>query len=54
MSLFDQKIEELNVQVAEFEKNKDAAYADQARKKIKAYEELKSKFAPLVAVTQEE
>jgi hypothetical protein len=47
MSMFDTKIVELTEEIAAHEKNKDALYADQARKKIKAFEALKIKYAVL-------
>ena len=47
MSMFDTKILELTEEIAAHEKNKDALYADQARKKIKAFEALKIKYAVL-------
>ena len=45
--MFDQKIVELDAEIAEHEKNNNAAYADQARKKKKAFESLKNKFASI-------
>ncbi len=47
MSMFDSKILELEGEIVSHEKNKDALYADQARKKIKAFEALKIKYAAL-------
>jgi aminopeptidase N len=48
VSMCDTKVEELNEEIAAHEKNNDAAYADQARKKQKLYKEIKAKFEPLV------
>ncbi|MEY4602950.1 MAG: hypothetical protein RIT43_242 [Bacteroidota bacterium] len=53
VSGFDEKVEELNVQIEEYEKNKDVALADQCRKKIKKYETLKEKYAPLASSPEE-
>jgi len=53
VSAFGDKIDELNLQVEEFEKSKDAALADQCRKKIKKYEVLKEKYAPLASSPEE-
>lgn len=47
VGLFESKIQELNAEIEAHEKNKDAAYADQARQKIKAYEALSLKYASL-------
>jgi aminopeptidase N len=47
ISMFDAKIEELNEEIAAYEKNNDALYADQARKKQKEFKDLKAKFEPL-------
>lgn len=47
VGLFETKIQELNSEIEAHEKNKDAAYADQARQKIKAYEALSLKYASL-------
>ncbi len=44
----EEKIAELNAQIEAHEKNKDAVYADQARKLKKAYENLIAKFSPLM------
>lgn len=53
LSSFDQKIAELDARIAEEEKNKNAAYADQARKEKKVYEALKTKFAGLAESAEE-
>jgi aminopeptidase N len=53
VSAFGDKIDELNLQVEEFEKSKDVALADQCRKKIKKYEMLKEKYAPLASSPEE-
>lgn len=53
VSAFGDKIDELNLQVEEFEKNKDAALADQCRKKIKKYQDLKEKYTPLASSPEE-
>ena len=47
LSMFDQKIVELDTEIAEHEKNNNAAYADQARKTKKAFESLKNKFVSI-------
>ncbi|MES2800211.1 MAG: M1 family metallopeptidase [Bacteroidota bacterium] len=47
IGFFTSKIEELNAQIAEFEKSKDALYADQARKKRAVYEGLVTDFTVL-------
>ena len=54
VSMCDSKIEELNEEIAAHEKNNDAAYADQARRKLKQYSELKVKFEPLAVSAEEE
>lgn len=41
---FNASINKLNAEITEHEKNNDAAYADQARAKIKGYESLIEKF----------
>ncbi len=46
---FEEKISMLNEEIALHEKNKNAAYADQARRQKKAYEALVEKFAVLLA-----
>lgn len=46
---FATKIAMLEEEIAAHEKNKDVAYADQARKQLKAYEELINKFSALSA-----
>ncbi len=46
---FEEKISMLNEEIALHEKNKNAAYADQARRQKKAYEALVAKFAVLLA-----
>jgi aminopeptidase N len=45
---FNDKITELKAQIEAHEKNKDAVYADQARKQKKAFEDLVVKFSPLL------
>ena len=49
MDVCEEKIAELNAQIEAHEKNKDAVYADQARRQKKAYENLIAKFSPLMA-----
>ena len=42
---FDVKVNELNDELKKYEENNDAAYADQTRKKIAAYEVLKTSYS---------
>ena len=51
--MFDSKIEELDAEIALHEKNKDAVYADQARKKQKLFKDMKVKFETLVVKDEE-
>ena len=44
----DTQIKKLKVELLKFEENDDAAYADQTRKKISAFEECKSLFSDIV------
>ena len=53
LNLFDQKMTELDARIAEEEKNKNTAYADQARKEKTVYEALKTKFAGLAESAEE-
>ena len=53
LSMFDSKIEELETEIALHEKNKDAVYADRARKKQKLFKAMKVKFE-ILAVKGEE
>jgi hypothetical protein len=46
-SFIDDKIGKLTDQVAAFEQNKDALYADQTRQEIKKYTALKEKYSGL-------
>jgi aminopeptidase N len=46
-AFIDDKIEKLNAEIVEFEKNNDALYADQTRNEIKIYSTLKEKFSQL-------
>jgi aminopeptidase N len=48
VSFFDEKIEEKQAEIEVHEKNKDAAYADKARKELKQYSSLKEKFNTLL------
>lgn len=48
ISMFDSKIKELEEEIAMHEKNKDALYADQARKQKNVYKDLKTKFSVLL------
>lgn len=50
---FTDKIAALKAEVDEFEKNKDAVYANQARKKIQRYEALSVKFSALIDVNED-
>jgi aminopeptidase N len=47
------KIDELNKELAAYEENDDAAYANQTRKKIKQFEELKAEYAAFETELQE-
>lgn len=53
ISMFDSKIAELDEEISAHEKNNDAAYADQARKKQKLFKDLKVKFGTLAEDTEE-
>lgn len=53
ISMFVEKIEELEAEIEAHEKNKDVIYADQARKKQKGYNDLKTKFELLVESEEE-
>ncbi len=53
LSLFDDSVLKLKEEIEIHEKNKDVAYADQARKKMKRFEELRKKYAAL-AVKEEQ
>lgn len=46
---FTEKIVELNEELVAYEKNKDAAYADQTRKKIKEFEAVQKRYQGLAA-----
>lgn len=52
-SVLDAQMEEAKEELAAHEKNNDALYADQARKKMKSIAELKVKFNALVAEEEE-
>lgn len=51
---FKKKIDDLEMELAEYEKNDDAAYADQTRKKIAAYKALQEKYGALSKKLEEE
>ena len=53
ISMFDSKIEELDAEIAVHEKNKDAVYADQARRKQKIFKDMKVKFETLASKSEE-
>jgi aminopeptidase N len=53
LSMFDSKIEEMAAEIALHEKNKDAVYADQARKKQKLFKDMKVKFETLAMKDEE-
>lgn len=48
ISMFDAKIAELDEEIEVHEKNKDVQYADEARRKRKAFVDLKAKFSVLI------
>ena len=50
----NENISELEVELAEFEENNDAAYADQTRKKIAGFNEAMAKFNNLLEELTEE
>jgi len=54
ISVMDEKIAELEEEIAAHEKNKDVLYADQARKKQKVYLELKAKFSVFISYEEGE
>jgi hypothetical protein len=49
VSFFEEKIEEKQAEIEVHEKNKDAAYADKARKELIQYSSLKEKFNTLLS-----
>ncbi len=51
---FDSEIGDLEAEIAEHEANNDVALADQARRKVKAYEELKEKYGVLIQKLEED
>lgn len=48
LTAFSARIDEINEEIVAHEKNNDAAYADQARKKQKLFEALRDKYQTLV------
>ena len=52
LTAFNARIDEINEEIVAHEKNNDAAYADQARKKQKQFEALRSKYQTLVPVEE--